>query len=62
MGMKKERLQVLIDTEDRKNPYTDEALAKKLSISRGEITLLRQKLKIPDSRERRKPILCETIR
>jgi len=62
MGMKKERLQVLIDTEDRKNPYTDEALAKKLSISRGETTLLRQKLKIPDSRERRKPILCETIR
>lgn len=60
--MKEERLQTLIDNEDRKNPYTDQELATQLAISRGEATLLRQKLKIADSRERRRPVLCEAIR
>lgn len=52
----------LIDSEDKKNPHTDETLAKQLAISRGEATLLRQKLNIPDSRERRRPLLCAGIR
>ncbi|CUH94554.1 hypothetical protein P22_0620 [Propionispora sp. 2/2-37] len=52
----------LIDSEDKKNPYTDEILAKQLAISRSEVTLLRQKLNIPDSRERRRPLLYAGIR
>jgi len=57
----KEKLQTLIDSEDKKNPYTDEILAKKLTVTRGEVTFLRQKLGIADSRERRKAILLEAI-
>jgi transcriptional regulator with AAA-type ATPase domain/transcriptional regulatory protein LevR len=57
----KEKLQSLIDREDKKNPYTDEALAQQLSISRAEVMLLRQKSGIADSRERRKIILLKTI-
>lgn len=59
---KADSLRLLLGSEDKKNPYTDQELAQKLAISRGEATLLRQKMKIPDSRERRRPVLCEAIR
>lgn len=57
----KSELQTLIDNEDKKNPYTDESLAEKLLLSRSEVTLMRQELGIPDSRERRKPFLLKEI-
>lgn len=59
---KADSLRLLLGNEDKKNPYTDQELAQKLAISRGEATLLRQRMKIPDSRERRRPVLCEAIR
>ena len=46
----------LIEKEDRKNPYTDEQLAKLCNMSREEVTLLRQEQGILDSRERRRQI------
>jgi len=48
------RLRQLLDGEDKRNPYTDQELADKLSVRREEVTLLRNKLGIPDSRERRR--------
>ncbi|KXG74651.1 Transcriptional regulatory protein DagR [Fervidicola ferrireducens] len=57
----KERLLEIIKNEDKKNPYTDEQLAAMLGMRRDEITILRGKLQIPDSRERRKPYLLKAI-
>lgn len=59
--VEKERLLELIKNEDKKNPYTDEQLAEMLGIRRDEVTILRGKFKIPDSRERRKPHLMKAI-
>lgn len=56
-----ERLIRLIDKEDNKKPYTDLQLADILNLRRELITLWRQKLGIPDSRERRKNILIKTM-
>ena len=53
----KNRLIQLLEAEDKKNPYTDEQLAKILNIRRDAVTVLRSELNIPDSRERRKPYL-----
>lgn len=58
----KNKLKKVLQEEDYKNPLTDEECAKKLKITRSEITQLRQSLTIPDSRERRKPYLLEDIR
>ncbi|HHW44816.1 MAG TPA: sigma 54-interacting transcriptional regulator [Desulfotomaculum sp.] len=52
----------LIAEEDKKNPLTDEECARKLFLNRSEINKLRQSLNIPDSRERRKPLLLEEIK
>lgn len=57
----KERLLELIEREDKKNPFTDEQLAEMLGMRRDEVTILRGKLNIPDSRERRKPYLVKAI-
>jgi len=57
----KDRLKQLIDAEDKKNPYTDEQLAKMLNLRRDAVTILRSELGIPDSRERRKPYLLREI-
>ncbi|TYP56765.1 sigma 54-interacting transcriptional regulator [Thermosediminibacter litoriperuensis] len=57
----KERLMELIKNEDKKNPYTDEQLAAMLGARRDEVTILRGELKIPDSRERRKPHLLKAM-
>jgi transcriptional regulator with AAA-type ATPase domain/transcriptional regulatory protein LevR len=58
----KNRLIQLLEAEDKKNPYTDEQLAKILNIRRDAATVLRSELNIPDSRERRKPYLLKEIK
>lgn len=50
-----------IETEDKRNPYTDEKIADILDLSRENVTNARKELKIPDSRERRKSILNKAI-
>lgn len=50
-----------IETEDKKNPYTDEKIADLLDLSREIVTNTRKQLNIPDSRERRKLLLNTTI-
>ncbi|NTW71936.1 MAG: sigma 54-interacting transcriptional regulator [Eubacteriaceae bacterium] len=57
----KEKLLQLIKDEDKKNPFTDEQLSELLAMNRSNITLLRSKLEIPDSRVRRMPILIPEI-
>lgn len=47
----KGRLKKLIETENKKNPYTDEQLAELLDLRRDAVTVLRGELNIPDSRE-----------
>lgn len=56
-----DKLLRIIQEEDKKNPLTDEQCAKLLYINRSEVTQLRQALDIPDSRERRKPLLVKEI-
>ncbi|MGI6606608.1 MAG: sigma 54-interacting transcriptional regulator [Peptococcia bacterium] len=58
----KEQLLQLINKEDKKNPFTDEELAKRLFLNRSEVTQLRQASNVPDSRERRKPYLIKEIK
>lgn len=58
----KNRLRVLISSEDPRNPYTDEQIALHLNAKRYEITALRRKMGIPDSRERRKSPLLNEMR
>ncbi|NLZ51672.1 MAG: sigma 54-interacting transcriptional regulator [Thermoanaerobacteraceae bacterium] len=58
----KNHLKKLIEAEDKKNPYTDEQLAKMLNLRRDTVTVLRSELNIPDSRERRKPYLLKEIK
>ncbi len=55
-------LKKLIESENKKNPYTDEQLADMLSMRRDAVTTLRSELNIPDSRERRKPYLVREIK
>ena len=52
----------LIQNEDKKNPYTDEKLGELCNLSREEVTLLRQELGLPDSRERRRRVLLPEVR
>lgn len=52
----------LIKEEDKKNPLTDEECAKILFLNRSEINQIRQSMGIPDSRERRRPLLLEEIK
>ncbi|MDD2211926.1 MAG: sigma 54-interacting transcriptional regulator [Clostridia bacterium] len=58
----RERLRQIINNEDKKNPFTDEELAKQLFLNRSEVTQLRQSADLPDSRERRKPLLVKEIK
>ncbi len=48
----KEKLKELISQEDRHRPFTDQELAAALATSREEVTLLRNDISIPNSRER----------
>ncbi|QZY55225.1 sigma 54-interacting transcriptional regulator [Crassaminicella profunda] len=63
--MKKDKivqeLKKIIKNEDQKNPYTDIEIAKKLNISRSDVSMIRCNLKIKDSRERRKNLLINEI-
>lgn len=52
----------IIQQEDKKNPFTDKELAKKLNTTRETITVIRNELNIPDSRGRREPMLIEDIK
>ena len=52
----------LIQNEDKKNPYTDEQIGNLLNLRREQVTVLRQKEGIPDSRERRKPFVEEKMK
>ncbi|UFJ42350.1 sigma 54-interacting transcriptional regulator [Brevibacillus humidisoli] len=53
----RERLKQIIAEEDKRNPLTDEQIARKLNIRRDEVTVLRHELGIDDSRKRRMPVL-----
>lgn len=50
-----------IESEDKKNPYTDEKIADVLELSREVVTNVRKEYNIPDSRERRKVVLNNAI-
>lgn len=52
----------IIAKEDKKNPYTDDQIAKMLNIRRDEVTQLRCQQDIPDSRRRREPYLLEELK
>ena len=58
----KDKIMELIKKENKRNPLTDEQLSHLVSSRREMITLVRNELKIPDSRERRKPVLIKTIK
>ena len=47
----------LIQTENKKNPLTDEEISRVLGVSRSDVVNLRHALMIGDSRERRKELL-----
>lgn len=51
----------IIKNEDPKNPYTDIEIAKKINISRSDVSKIRCDLKIEDSRDRRKEIITTEI-
>lgn len=56
-----DKIRNCINNEDRKNPLTDEQIAGKLGVKREQVTILRKKEKIPDSRERRRPYLMQYL-
>ncbi len=58
----KDRLVKLIESEDKKNSYTDDQLAKMLGVRRDVVTVLRSELNILNSRERCKPFLVKEIK
>ncbi len=55
------RLINIINNENKKTPLTDEEIAEALNTSRERVTNIRLELGIPDSRERRRPILEKDI-
>ena len=50
------RMLQMIDSEDAKNPYTDQELAEQLKLSRSSVTTMRKKAGIENSRERREAV------
>ena len=58
----KEQIIALIEHENPKNPLTDEEIAEKLGLNRKTVTMFRQEAGIPDSRERKKPVLMAKMR
>lgn len=50
-----------IESEDKRNPYTDEKIADILNLYRENVTNIRKELNIPDSRVRRKNELIKII-
>lgn len=58
----KNSIEKLINEEDKKNPLTDAEIAKKLNVTREQVTIYRKNNDIPDSRKRRKKDLLNIIR
>lgn len=58
----KEKLLETIGKEDKKNPYTDSQLSHMLGMTRSNVTILRKKLNIDDSRIRRLSLILKEIR
>lgn len=56
-----EKLLSLIETEDKKNPMTDEELAKRLGVGREKVNELRQAVDIPSYLVRREAVLIEAL-
>jgi len=56
-----DKIRQCIQNEDKKNPLTDDQIAVKLGMKREQVTNLRKKNNIPDSRERRKPYLMQYL-
>ncbi|AGK95751.1 sigma 54-interacting transcriptional regulator [Clostridium pasteurianum] len=52
-------IEKIMDSEDKKNPYTDDEIAKQMGISREIVTQYRKLNKIPDSRQRRREIILK---
>ena len=59
--MEEQILQIIKD-EDSKNPLTDEEIASRLQVFREDVTTVRRKHHIPDSRKRRKPVIFEDMK
>lgn len=53
------KIKEIIDSEDKKNPYTDEEIAKKTGVVREVVTQYRRVNKIPDSRQRRRKVILK---
>ncbi|MCR2045140.1 sigma 54-interacting transcriptional regulator [Anaerosalibacter massiliensis] len=51
----------LINNEDEKNPLTDNQISKKLNVQREYVTMIRNKMGIPNSRDRMKEVLFPKI-
>ncbi|MPW25488.1 PRD domain-containing protein [Alkalibaculum sp. M08DMB] len=56
-----ERIQKIIDEENKYNPFTDEDIANSMEVLRETVTNLRKKLGIPNSRERKKEVIVKEI-
>jgi len=56
-----QKIKELIKNEDKKNPLTDQEIAKQLKVRREQITSIRLERGIPDSRERRKPFIMKDM-
>lgn len=57
----KDKLIKIIKSENKKCPFTDDEIAKQLSVTREAVTQLRKELDTPDSRDRRKTYLYKDI-
>lgn len=57
----KDKLMEIIKNENKKCPFTDDEIAKQLSVTREAVTQLRKELDTPDSRGRRKTYLYKDI-
>lgn len=53
------KIMEIINYEDKKNPYTDEAISKQLEILRETVTEYRKEKCIEDSRQRRKELIIK---
>lgn len=54
-----DKIKLIIDSEDKKNPLTDEEISSQLGMLREIVTEYRREQGIPDSRERRKALIIK---
>ncbi|KLU63569.1 nitric oxide reductase transcription regulator NorR2 [Peptococcaceae bacterium CEB3] len=55
------RIKALLMAEESKSPLTDEEVAQRVGLRRDQVTLIRQRLGIPESRERLRQALIKTV-